>query len=356
VNAALDALYPFVRTTHSSDLPAAVQAIANQAFNDFQDLLGDLLDGRGRPAARAARALIEHAINVATVTSNEDAAARYLAHGTIAAVVEADAAIGLNRLRGGDLKAERHRLRKLARRSREVAGHVERYGAGFRRSWSASNLRDRASATGLDDLYDYYRLASMALHGASGGAAATISQGTGRRVHRTGPALAACVPAYHEGIRAFRIIAATLVSTSKHIDGTAVDEVLDAILEDWPVYRAAMLRVDRWLWPKESPAGVTSVLAVSRSGARRWYLWDVDTEMIIEAEPPQEGLVTPQQSATVEQITADALDRLDPRDHWMTITMAGVPTRSKSTGRWMPAHTVLVPHGRPPLQDRPVVH
>jgi len=308
VAAALDALYPFVRATHNSDLPEAAQAIANQAFNDFQDLLADLLDGRGRPAARAARALIEHAVNLATVTSDEDAAARYLAHGTVAAVVQTDTAIGLNRLRGRDLKAERHRLRKLGQRRREAEGYVERYGAGFRRSWSASNLRDRASVTGLGDLYDYYRLASMALHGASGGAAATISQGTGRRVHRMGPALAACIPAYHEGIRAFRIIAGTLVSTSRYIDGTEVDDVLDAILEDWPEYRAAMVRVDRWLWPKEPPVGVVSVLAISRSGARRWYLWDVDTEMIIEAEPPQEGLVTPQQNATVEQITADALD------------------------------------------------
>ncbi len=61
-------------STHES-----VRLLFNLAVNDFRDLLHDLDAGSGRLAMRAARAVIEHAINLHTVAASLADASRYLA-------------------------------------------------------------------------------------------------------------------------------------------------------------------------------------------------------------------------------------------------------------------------------------
>jgi hypothetical protein len=91
----------------------AAATVGGQAINDFADLCYELVTCRGRPALRVARSLFEHLVNFNDVLSDPDSLARYQAHHAVAAQIEAEAEIGVDRLRGGELKSARHLLRKL---------------------------------------------------------------------------------------------------------------------------------------------------------------------------------------------------------------------------------------------------
>jgi hypothetical protein len=154
----------------------AAATVANQAFNDFADLCYDLITCRGRPALRTARALFEHMVNYLDVSTDPEAQQRYEAHHAVAAQAEVDAEIGLNRLIGDEAKATRHALRKLGRESKQQYEEaIANYGNAFRARWAKTNLRDRANRHGLGNEYDFYRLASMVLHGSAGGVRGTLS-------------------------------------------------------------------------------------------------------------------------------------------------------------------------------------
>jgi hypothetical protein len=321
----------------------AVQQIFNQAANDFTDLLFDLDSARGRPATRAARALVEHMVNILDVLSDDSVAQQYVDHEAVIPGLEARAAIGLNLLEGGEHRAERHRLKKLARDSKEREGKVlKQYGTAFRRSWNSENLYDRASRHGVLDSYDYYRLASAVLHGSSGGQRGTVSTVSGLTVRRLGPALGLLPPAYCEGVRAFQRILTSLRPLG--LETAALDEGLEGLLRGWPFYRSAILRVDKRLWPDEPPESPVAVLAVARSGKRRWYHYDPHLGLVIEAVQPSPGALSKAQHENIENLLGQGFqDHIADEDEWLTIVVAGVNVAPIPTGRWMPAEGILIP-------------
>jgi hypothetical protein len=333
----------------------AAATIANQAFNDFVDLSYDLLTCRGRPALRAARALFEHMINYLDVTMDPEAQRRYETHHAVAAQVEADAAIGLNRLIGDEAKAARHTLRKLSRESKlQYEEALGLYGSGFRARWARSDLRDRANRHGLDHEYSFYRLASMVLHGSAGGARGTLSAAYFAPVHRTGPALQLCPPAYLKGLSYFR----TFIEHAGAIapEGTT-NRVIDALtnaLALWPEYRRVLIALDDRTWPKKAPAGPMALMAISRHNRRRWYYWDPALDLVVRAEPPTPGTLSPKQEAQLELLIASLPPRDERADDWITINLSGVQVTPKADARWLPADHILVPKGSGRILTEPI--
>lgn len=333
----------------------AAAIIVNQAVNDGQDLLIELVRLRGRPATRAARALVEHVINLRTVVSDPVAADRYVSHRAVAAQVEAEAEIGLTRLQGGEHRAERHRLRKLARDSTaEAREALGRYGTRYRRSWAADSLLDRAGKVGLSDLYGYYRLSSMVLHGTVGGAAGTVSHEHKRPVHRTGPSLQLCVSAYHEGLRALAVLGEELAASRGLPDMTPLLDAIEAAANSWPAYRRAVLAIDRHLWPSEAPPGPVAVVCIFRNGVLRWYWHEPRFGVMIEADPPARG-ISPRREAYINEVRASRMRDWDDRDVCITIAMLGVTVNPRPDKPALPDTAMLVPRSSGRLLDQPLI-
>jgi hypothetical protein len=341
--------FPAAEHNHAS------ATVANQAFNDFADLCYDLLACRGRPALRAARALFEHLVNYRDVSSSREAQQRYEAHHLVAAQVESDAAVGLNRLSGDEARAARHALQKLARDSKqEYDEAVARYGNTFKARWAKDNLRDRASRYNLEDEYNFYRLASMVLHGSAGGARGTLSAAYFAPVHRTGPALQLCPPAYLKGLSYFRMFvehAGTILPSG------ISDRVIAALTEAsmlWPEYRRTLARLDDRLWPKEAPVGPMAILAISRHNRRRWYYWDPDFDLVVRADPPAPGALTSEQEDQLELLITRLPPREERADDWYTINLSGIRVSPKANARWMPADLILVPRDSGRILKEPI--
>jgi Family of unknown function (DUF5677) len=333
----------------------AAATIANQAFNDFVDLCYDLLTCRGRPALRVSRALFEHLVNYVDVTTYPEAQQRYEAHHAVAAQVEADAAIGLNRLVGDEAKAARHTLRKLGHESKlQYEEALARYGSTFRARWAQSDLRDRANRHGLGHEYDFYRLASMVLHGSAGGARGTLSAAYFAPVHRTGPALQLCPPAYLIGLSYFRTFTEHAGAlTPEGTTGRVIDALTDA-LALWPEYRRVLITLDDRTWPKKAPAGPMALMAISRHNRRRWYYWDPALDLVVRAEPPTPGALSPKQETQLERLIASLPPGDERADDWTTINLSGVQLTPKANARWLPADFILVPRGSGRILKEPI--
>jgi hypothetical protein len=332
----------------------AAAVVVNQALNDGQDMLIDLTRLRGRPATRAARALVEHVINLRTIIADPVAADRYVSHGAVAAQVEAEARIGLTRLQGGEHRAERHRLRKLARDSAaQEREALERFGASYRRSWAAESLFERAGRVGLRDLYGYYRLSSMVLHGAVGGAVGTVSREHRQPVHRAGPSLQLCVSAYHEGLRSLAVLGDDLSATPGLPDMTPLLGAIEAVADYWPKYRRAVLVIDRHLWPRDAPPGPVAVLCIFRSGVVRWYWHEPRLGVMVEADPPAQGL-SAEQEAYVREVRSSRMRDWDDRDVCVSIAMLGVTVNPRPDKPALPDAALLVPRSSGRLLEEPL--
>jgi hypothetical protein len=157
----------------------ASATVFNQATNDLLDLCFDILTGRGRSAMRTAHALYEHCVNAHEIAVSAESRRRYLDHQHVVGQIRARMLREADFLQGNDRRAFQHEIRKLERVSeREATAAVDRYGPGFRRSWSATNLHDMANQHGLHNGYDFYRVASSTLHGSAGGSVGTLGSAT----------------------------------------------------------------------------------------------------------------------------------------------------------------------------------
>lgn len=332
------------RRFHSATRRGAATEIANQATNDFNDLVFDLLDARGRPATRAARALIEHLVNLSDVVSNTELAERYLAHATLMPILEAEAKVGVALLTGSERQAEEHRLKSLGRRHKAAAeAAISKYGNAFRRSWAPDTLYTRAGRHGFQNLYHYYRLSSQVLHGAAGGAMGSVKEIEGKFVHRSGPALALLPLAYYEGLQAFKAFLKILAHLSPSVDMQQASDAVGALLAAWPAYRKAVRNVDRWLWPETPPTGPLAILGVSRSGTRRWFCHEPELGLIVEAIPPNESQFAPGQRERLEQLAERAKPTMFAnQDQWVTVAVAGVIVNPKPGARWINSAAILV--------------
>lgn len=348
------AVYGSLWTERSASHAGAL--IVNQSINDAQDMLLDLSGLRGRPATRAARALVEHAVNLHAVLSSPDSAERYHRHSAVASMVEARAAFGLSRLTGKENRSEAHRLKKLARDTHaDFEAAVADYGSGYPRAWAAANLHDRASAAGLLDLYDYYRFSSAVLHGSAGGATGTVSAAYEEPVHRTGPSLALCVTAFHEGLRALDEVVQQLQGARSDLDMSPLRDAVAELLDYWPTYRRAVLAIDRHLWPREAPPHPVAVLCIFRSGETRWYWHDPRFGVMVEAYPPAAGSLSAKQEQGLPTMIAQARDHMHPQDVCVSIAMFGVQVSPRADKPAIPDTALLVPRSSGRLLEEPLV-
>jgi hypothetical protein len=246
-------------------------------------------------------------------------------------------------LDGQEYRAERHRLKKMLRDSRqEYEKVVAAHGSSFRRGWSNESLYARALRLGLENFYEYYKLASAVLHGSAGGQIGTVATVNGMTVRRVGFALQLLPSAYCEGVRAFRHIVQGIAAIG--LDTDTLDEGLQELLRGWPYYRRAVNKVDRWLWPKRPPGVPMAVLAVARSGKRRWYHFDPELELIIEAEPPANGQIPELTEARIEKLLEqDFESHMLDSDEWLTMMIEDVMLNAKKGARWLPAAGILIP-------------
>lgn len=166
VDEAIHSNLRFSASILTSRCDLAVRLIVNQAVADVNDLLRDIDRGAGRSAMRASRVVIEHAVNLRTVLDSPDSSERYTAHLHHGPVLAENLAIGLRHLSKKEARSERHRLHKHARESRPALDEaVRKFGNGFLRQWHPSNLHDRAQKQGQAALYEFYRYASLTMHG-----------------------------------------------------------------------------------------------------------------------------------------------------------------------------------------------
>jgi hypothetical protein len=152
-------------------VPRSVRLIYSLAASDLGDLFHDALRGAGRSAIRAARSVVEHAINAHSVIYDTDLSDRYMAHLSQGPLLLAELSIEeLVESKVG--RSVRHDLNKAAREARPTWDEAVRdFGPPFRKAWAVANLHDRAVTAGSEDLYTFYRLASSVAHGSAAGAA-----------------------------------------------------------------------------------------------------------------------------------------------------------------------------------------
>jgi len=304
--------------THES-----VRLLFNLAVNDFRDLLHDLGSGSGRSAMRAARAVMEHAINLHTVAGSLAEASRYMEHLDQGPAVLRDLAPGIERLSRRDRSAYQHALKRVGAAARDrFTRSAAVHGTWFERGWTQSNLRDRAATHGIEHLYGYYKLASLVTHGSAGGALGSIRDHPGGfRIFRTGPALELSPVAFWAGIAGYREVLAALQKVRSDIDLSAYSGALDELDSLWGAYFRAISDIDRRLWPDERVRPPGAVLAFTQTKARRWYLHLPMAASLIPADAPD-------LPDWVEEQVAGLID----------LVVANQPHMFRSDQRWLTAH------------------
>ncbi|SDU82583.1 DUF5677 domain-containing protein [Jiangella alkaliphila] len=336
---------PIVREFISASAPYQAPALVfSQAFNDWMELLDEVLEGAGRPATRTARALVEHAINMADVSTSPGQAERYMDHLVIVAELQQNARIGLSKL---NPKARRSVARKLEREARQaerkITEAVSRYGPSWKRSWASENLYDRASRLNLVDLYDYYRIASLVMHGAAGGSLGTRATIDGHTVHRTGPAIDLCPMAYFEGNRAFLSILDSAATVRADMDFSDLRNAVQELLDGFDDVRSAFVKIDEQTWPRTSPAEPHSVVAIARNGQVRWYWHEPIADLLFEAEQPT--LADKVQRALdqkVDDIVRSPDQYIHPGFRWVAGVFGPPALSPPRAGGWaVPAASVL---------------
>ncbi len=328
------------RLRSTPTLTATRAPLTNQATNDFLDLLYDLAHGRGRPALRSTRSLFELLVTAHDVVSSPELAERYAAHRWVTIRDAAKLPFEADALSGSERRSVNHARKKAEREARPAAeAALQRYGSQFRRSWSPENLRERAATHGLEDEYEFYRLGSAVLHGSAGGTLGVERLVDGRRVHRAGPALSLCPVTMLMGCRFVTGLCNLLedkVDTPLHQELVAE---IEAFLELWPRYRAAVHRIDDALWPDVAPPGLLAVLAVGRWGTRQWYLHDVERGLIRRAHPPAD--LDPAYAAQVDAVVQEIQEQ-PVRDDIVSIALAGVSVSPIEDSVWVPEDRILV--------------
>jgi len=293
-----------------SETSRAVKLILNQGVNDFVDLLSSIQNGSGRPAIRASRSLIEHAINMWTVAENPKQAARYLDHLELGPALMFEQQIGVDLL---DKKARRPYLHALKRSGQYARGRFEEkvklYGASFRRGWADQSLRTRAEVAGLGELYPSYQLASLITHGSAGGSIGTSTEGhENRTTYRTGQALELAPIAMDIGLRAQRALLSGLQLEMTSLDIETYEFGLAGLSAVWPQYVRAINHLDRELWPTGPVRGAAAMLAISRRGRWQWYVHIAHLSCLYHAKEPT---LEPLLEERLRQLTERLLSDLD---------------------------------------------
>lgn len=340
-----EALYQqlaWVAQAIGADTGPAAHVVCNQAVNDLLDLAYALQQGAGRSAMRAARSLVEHAINLRTVLESPTEAQRYVDHLEQGAALLLEMAPGAELLRGSERKAYQHTLEKTGRAAtNKFERAVEQYGPGFRRGWSSMNLRDRATRHGLANLYTFYRLASLVAHGSAGGVLGTRrSQGDGWVTHRTGPALELAPIAMWGGLNAYRSMLDAVESKQSDLRAAGWSAGLDTLEATWPSYYRALAALDADLWPEGPGDMPMAVFTYTQTGKHRWYLHLPQMGVFIEAHPPT---LNEAQQSNVDHLLDQAADNsaFSPTQRWLTAAFIGAVVTPKDGGAIVPDTALL---------------
>lgn len=336
---------------HSSTNRAAM-AVFNHATNDVLDLINDCFDGRGRTAARTARALFEHAVNIHVVSTSGDMADRYQAHRVVTENILSTRRPGLDRLPPGRARARRQAFDRMGRRSRAgLRDAALRFGPRFRKDWAPRNLRERAEEHGLGADYDAYRVLSTVVHGTPGGLTGTRATIRGEAVHRSGPNLEMASLAWLEGLTFFRHFVRALPLTSDQ-DVEPLLATTETLLKDWPALDHALLAIDSDLWPEAAPARDVALLAFYPT-RERWYFYHTATEQIALAEPPRDAAekVGEARRAASDRIRAHNPDNCEGRPFTLVMWDVNVSPKREGTG-WHAAQSVLIPGSFPAVLIR----
>jgi hypothetical protein len=330
---------PFVhRIVGTNSTGESQKLIVTQAANDYLDLLFDVSCGRGRPALRTARSLLEHMVALRDVGGSTSLSDRYVEHVVAAHSWRAQLTLPERHVSPNTARSLAHYRQKLARDvQRPLRGVQSKYGSSFLRQWNPATLRDRMTAQSLDEFWPFYALSSSILHGSGGGVIGLVDdQNYEPAVHRIGPALELCPIALLYGLKFFE----QLVVECNAVEPGAGNVLLSAIADlngSWEDYWRAISIIDSKLWPDRPPPGLGAVVQIMPGGLRRWWLVDLVNNRVAPADPPAEQL-TDSQEASIADVTSGMSTLSDP----ITIAVAGVVLSPRVPLRWQHAATVLV--------------
>lgn len=288
----LEALRPLSIAVHEHMDPddpvhAARSRIVLQACNDFLDVFGDSLMGRGRSAARATRSLYEHTVNHRWVSSRPDEALRYTRHAAIGVMLDLlHDTPNETDFEGKHRRSFRFWYRKRKRMAdRDYDQAIAEFGPSFRSKWTQRSLFERAKEDELGgDDYERYRLLSAVIHGTAGGDLWQRREVDGVPILRVGASPALCPLTLSLGVRYFSILLDDLVEAVGASPVSSLRAIVDRIESCLPSFRQLMYEIDDDIWPTESIR--TELLYVLHpDGSREWWLRDVERRAVIRADP-----------------------------------------------------------------------
>lgn len=320
--ARLDWAGSIVRRTDSVN--AAVRLIVEQFTRDFVDLMDEVDRAAGRPAMRTARVLLEHAINLCTVLDDDEQSSRYIAHLELGPILAADAVPNAisGFVKGRDLRRVEHRMQAQARGARNsFKAALDLYGPAFRRSWSAKNLHDRAAEQGVLGMYDLYRLGSLTTHGSAGAAAHTSQTAGLSTVIHLGRDLRQAPIAFLMGLYAVSSVDGLLERSGLTADFAALRSATQPLFDRWSTYWWLLGRYEESQFRQAHDALPPTILAVSRTGATRWFVEDPRNSVWRRCLEPKLDEHT---RVVVEEIIADlrsALGNDDLGARWIAVRM-----------------------------------
>lgn len=300
-----------------------ISNLLNQSANDFHDLGNELESGRGRAATRTARALIEHTINFYSIISDEAALKRYGEQFSVSVVFEKNARIGADELPKKERKVYVDSLEKAAKEHQERNDTaLAAYGSSFRRQWNTENLYDRAVRHGIDDLYDYYKMASVVMHGSSGGARGTLFSIEGQSIYRLGPAINLCPLAYHEGVRAFSVLIEKIHEVFPSAGAGELTKKVSTLRSLWPKYRKGVLALDKELTPNSAFEVAHCCALISGTGTVKWAIVSPNSGWIMFCEEPDSYKEAGRYKDSIQQMRKQVSENFD-HDHWEPIGLPG---------------------------------
>lgn len=343
-NDTMISIAPFMRGYYIAGAARADEVIFTQSVSDLNSLFHELAGGHGRSASRTARTLIENAINMRWVLTNQGEAQRYVEQIDIAPKIE----LSLTETSIWPSNKVARRLRSKAaheykKAKTEVEAILAKHGPRFLRTWTDMTLVDRASRTNLSYLYEAYRALSQVTHGSSGAVLGLRRQIQGNTVVRTGPDLSACPLAYLAGVRAMQEILLDAQKTRPQLDASPTTTSLESLIDFWEEYRNGIIKIDNQVWPDESPMHAMAILAVSSTGARRWYWYDPTIFGLIEAyEPELDEDRESQIAIAVERILDDKSSFFQGSQQYATIAVADLTVNPRPDRRLLPATALLI--------------
>lgn len=332
------------------DVHRSIRVLLNLAVGDLGDLIEDARRGSGRSATRAARTLIESAINMHTICDSAEDADRYLAHLDLGPILLATIAPGHDLLPRAARSAYLHRLRREAKLVEGPwAEAMERYGSGFKRSWHPRNLRDRATAAGREEIYESYRVASLVVHGSAAGASfGQLRVNTRDRLaFLTGRIPFLCPTALLLGIDAYLEVIKVVGASVPDVDISLAWDSLQVAAESWPDYAKLVDRymIDAWSLMKDAAPSQMTYAAFSRGDKRRWYArTSFDTSLLMHAyQPTLTERKRDELEAVISAYRSDP-DAVFSPGGWAAVSVSGVAAQVNYERRGIPllAYPVLI--------------